>query len=270
MVSGISSASGYLRPLPVVASQPNPPALNSTGAGASTSVLPASTAASSINPAATVGVKADAQTLAIQQALIDSLTAGAIQLLQRVANAQTSQTPQAATAVPTAAKLANSSNPFSSFEGPPSSGNRASYIMQWLMRELGLTKEQAAGVVGNFKAEAGEDLAPNRNEGGLIGSPAGTGGYGLAQWTASRQSALVAFAKARGKDAGDLDLQLEFAKHELQGPENKALVALKNATTAADAAVVFERKYERAGVPAHEKRVYFANKALQNYSAPTG
>lgn len=124
-------------------------------------------------------------------------------------------------------------------------------IAKALQKTLDLTPAQSAGVVGNLMRESG--LNPRVNEGGGVGAPRGVGGYGLAQWTGTRQKDLVRFAGGSAA-AGDLQTQLRFMVSELMGPESKALASLRKATTPEDAAVVFDRDYERSGVKALPER----------------
>jgi tape measure domain-containing protein len=125
-------------------------------------------------------------------------------------------------------------------------------IAQALMAGLGITKAQAAGIVGNLQRESG--LNPRVNEGGFVGLPLGVGGYGLAQWTGGRQQALRRFAGYDDKKAGDLQTQVRFIIAELLGPENKALQKLRETVSPEQAAVVFDKYYERSGIKALDER----------------
>jgi len=120
------------------------------------------------------------------------------------------------------------------------------------LSSLGLTKAQIAGVLGNLQQES--SFNPRVNEGGFVGPPSGRGGFGLAQWTGGRQSALVNFAKQRKADPGSPNLQAQFMAHELRGPESRSLASLKRAQSPEQAALVFRTDYERAGIPKDEKR----------------
>lgn len=124
-------------------------------------------------------------------------------------------------------------------------------IAKALQQALNLTPAQSAGIVGNLMRESG--LNPRVNEGGAVGMPRGIGGYGLAQWTGSRQTDLVSFAGG-GAAAGNLQTQLRFIVHELLGPESRALASLRRTTTPEEAAVVFDRDYERSGIKALSER----------------
>lgn len=103
-------------------------------------------------------------------------------------------------------------------------------------KNLGLTKEQSAGIAGNFHAESGfnTDALGDR----------GTS-FGIAQWHKDRWDKLKEFAKERGVSENEFDTQLSFAWHELQTTENKALRALMKTKTTKDAAKVFSDHYER-------------------------
>ena len=127
----------------------------------------------------------------------------------------------------------------------------AAQIAVALKSALGITDAQAAGIVGNLMRESG--LNPRINEGGAIGLPREVGGYGLAQWTGSRQSDLIRFAGGRGQ-AGNMETQLRFLVSELMGPESKSLTQLKTAQSPEQAAYLFDKFYERSGVKAMGER----------------
>lgn len=100
----------------------------------------------------------------------------------------------------------------------------------------GWTKEQAAGIVANLKAES--QLNP-----GAVGDSGKA--YGIAQWHPDRQAA---FRSRFGKDikGSSLEEQLQFVQYELtQGSEQGAGSKLKAATTAAEAGQIVSRRYER-------------------------
>lgn len=72
----------------------------------------------------------------------------------------------------------------------------------------GFSNVQAAGIMGNLQQES--NFSPTAL------NPS-SGAYGLVQWLGGRLSGLEAFAKAAGKDKGDLAVQLDFMWSELQG-----------------------------------------------------
>ena len=118
----------------------------------------------------------------------------------------------------------------------------------------GLTKEQAAGIVGNLHQKSGMNPAIE-NE---------IGAFGLAQWLDERKLSLRRFAEAKGKPATDFNTQLEFIWEELQTTERAAYNELKKTTTTADAAVSFRRNFERPGEEEanDEARIRYANSAF--------
>lgn len=120
------------------------------------------------------------------------------------------------------------------------------------LKEVGLTKAQIAGVLGNFQLESG--FNPRINEGGKVGAPVGRGGYGFAQWTGGRQTNLINFAKSRKMDPGDPNLQAQFLIHELKGPEKRAFESLKGAVSPEESARRFLVDFERAGIPKTKQR----------------
>lgn len=83
-------------------------------------------------------------------------------------------------------------------------------------------------------------------------------GHGIAQWTGGRTTALMNFAKDKGKDWADLGLQIEFLIHELKTTEKGAQLALK-ATSVEEATTLWQIKFERAGTPVMGNRLNFAN-----------
>lgn len=125
--------------------------------------------------------------------------------------------------------------------------------------EKGLTPAQAAGIVGNLDQESGVNPARPQDNGGP--------GYGLAQWGGSRLTALEQFAQSEGKPYSDLGVQLDFMWKELNTTEAGSLAALKQTTTATQAADVFEQDYERAGTPDNANRETQANRVLATYEA---
>ncbi len=117
-----------------------------------------------------------------------------------------------------------------------------------------LTQAQAAGVVGNLRAESSMDSgATNPND-----SPDCTesvdlykNSYGLAQWNCQRARGLAVYADKRAEELGSIPLstQVEYICHELNTTEAEAAERLKDAKTAEEAAEAMFW-YERfAGYP---------------------
>ena len=115
--------------------------------------------------------------------------------------------------------------------------NSARHAIDFFMSK-GWTLEQAAGIVGNLQTESG---------GGLTVNAVGDGGraYGIAQWHPDRQAQ---FARRIGKNIrqSNLDDQLAFVQWELENSESRAGDALKNARSIEQAALTFDKYYERS------------------------
>lgn len=126
----------------------------------------------------------------------------------------------------------------------------AEQIYEFVMSHVeGATPEGVCGMLGNFQQES--SLNPKSIE-------VGTGaGHGLAQWTAGRWTNLQNFAKEHNKSWDDLGLQLEYLLSELKGSEKAGVKSLK-LTNVEEATLDWERTFERAGVPAVQNRVKFA------------
>lgn len=133
----------------------------------------------------------------------------------------------------------------------------------------GLTKIQAAGVVGNLMQESSVNPAAVEYGGGP--------GRGIAQWSTggrfnTGRTNLTTFASGRGANKWALTTQLDFIWHELAVVGGFGLADLQSATTIQSAVTAFQNKYEICGTCAQAKRLLFAKQALTDYggSAPTG
>lgn len=124
------------------------------------------------------------------------------------------------------------------------------------LKGAGYTRAQIAGVLGNFQLESG--FNPRINEGGAVGSPRGIGGYGLGQWTGTRQDDLINFAKGRKTDPGSTNLQADFLLHELGGSEKAAADSIRKAVSPEEASRRFLTDFERAGIPKTKERMQAA------------
>jgi hypothetical protein len=86
-----------------------------------------------------------------------------------------------------------------------------SFLMDRLMQQ-GMTRMQAAAVVGNLQRESQlHTNIVNKDE----------GAYGLMQWRGPRFNALQDFATQQGKPWTDPGVQADFIGHELGGTERK-------------------------------------------------
>ena len=126
-------------------------------------------------------------------------------------------------------------------------------LMSDLQEVLGITKAQAAGIVGNFDHETGgfkylQELNPT--------VPGSKGGRGFAMWTGPRRKAFESWFAENNLDPDSYDASFGFFVHEVQNTsEGRFMEALEKTTTAEQAAKVFSRNYLRPGKPMMNKRV---------------
>lgn len=138
-------------------------------------------------------------------------------------------------------------------------GQKAPGIMKRLMDDFGLTREQAAGVMGNLGHESsGLRVMQEQNPQG-----GGRGGYGWAQWTGPRRRAFESWAAARGLDVNSDEANYGFLRHELQTNHSGVISALKKAKSVEEAMIIFENGYERAGIKNYSSRQKWADRALR-------
>ncbi|WP_187275091.1 phage tail tip lysozyme, partial [Methylobacterium sp. WL120] len=137
-------------------------------------------------------------------------------------------------------------------------GAKAPGIVKNLMADFNLTKEQAAGIVGNLGHEsAGFTAYQEANPRG-----GGRGGAGWAQWTGPRRRQFEAWAAAKGLDPKSDAASYGFLKHELNTTESGALAAVRKQSSVQGATVAFENGFERAGVKNWGSRMKYANQAF--------
>lgn len=127
------------------------------------------------------------------------------------------------------------------------------------LTQRGLPEHVADGFVMNFKDESGLD--PSINEQNPL-VPGSRGGFGLAQWTGPRRQALEAYAQSRGLPASDQNVQLDFLKTELEGPEASAGQSIMATENTGDAAAAIAQDFLRPA-PQH-----LANRVASYRSQP--
>ena len=136
----------------------------------------------------------------------------------------------------------------------------APQLMNRLMADYGLTREQAAGFVGNLAHESGgfgtlQEVKP------LI--PGSRGGYGYAQWTGPRRKQFEAWTSQNNLDPRSFEANYGFLRHELDNTSEGAVLGrLRQAPDVATAAQVVEKGFLRPGIPHSASRVKWANRAL--------
>ena len=127
--------------------------------------------------------------------------------------------------------------------------------------QKGLSAEQAAGIVGNFRWESGVDPTKTNSS---------SGAHGIAQWLGGRLDGLRAYAAQLNQDADSLALQLKYSWYEFTHSEGAALKDLKTQTTVEGSALSVFNKYERAGDSTGPDRVQFAQDIYNQYKNSSG
>lgn len=130
---------------------------------------------------------------------------------------------------------------------------------------------QAAGIMGNMKAESG--LNPRALQPGTTGdAPIAGRGFGLVQWTfPDRQQPLVAKARQAGKKASDLGIQLEYVIDELNSDKFQGVGdAFKRTTNVEEATLLIELRYEIHAGGVQPQRTADAKKFLAKYGSGAG
>lgn len=137
-------------------------------------------------------------------------------------------------------------------------------IWNYLVGELNFSAKQAAGIMGNIWQESKYDpkaLNPD------------SGAYGIIQWYAGRKTALENFAREKGKDVSNIEVQLQFLKKELEGSYKAPVADPIRATSSVEAAArIWLEKFEIPCLPgsaqcAHEMTIRMpqANANLRKY-----
>ena len=127
----------------------------------------------------------------------------------------------------------------------------------------GLTKIQAAGVIGNLMQESSVNPAAVEFGGGP--------GRGIAQWSVggrwdtSHNDNVTSYASQHGLSRGALNTQLSFIWYELTTFSGYGLSQLRAATTITAAVAAFQDKYEICGTCASARRITYAQEALAAY-----
>ncbi|MCZ7975058.1 phage tail tip lysozyme [Agrobacterium salinitolerans] len=122
----------------------------------------------------------------------------------------------------------------------PALNSSARYAFDYYRKKHGFSDDQAAGIVGNLMAESSFNTSARNKGDGQDGSDS----IGIGQWNGSRAKGLHSFATSRGTDVSDLDTQLDYYVHELNGSEKRAGDMIRSATdvnAATTGAIAYER-----------------------------
>ena len=120
----------------------------------------------------------------------------------------------------------------------------AEYIIKRLKDDHGLTEIAAIGVVGNLQVESGLDPTKKQVKGPGVGIAQWTKGGRFGRWDKTDIN-LVDYAKERGRDPYDLDLQIDFIAHELNEHRWTKKDDLMKATTVEESTRIFMEGYEK-------------------------
>ena len=131
----------------------------------------------------------------------------------------------------------------------------------------GLTKTQAAGVIGNLMQES--NVMPGAVE------PGGAG-RGIAQWSAGgrwnadHDDNVFWYASTHGGTAGSLTTQLDFIWYELETFPGYGLGRLRASNTITSATLAFQTDFEACGKCEQSTRIRYAENALSEYGGAGG
>jgi hypothetical protein len=139
---------------------------------------------------------------------------------------------------------------------------KAPRIMEKLIDDFHLRDFQAAGILGNLGHECNGFLTMQEKK-----PQSGRGGFGWAQWTASRRVAFESFCKEVDLSPVSDAANYRFLKLELGSSHKSAIAQLKNATTLEGAVRAFEEEFEKAaaGKEHFERRDEWAKLALKTF-----
>lgn len=127
------------------------------------------------------------------------------------------------------------------FAGPVSTQQREA--MEFFVNK-GLTREQAAGIVGNMQWESGMNFRASGDRGNA---------FGYMQWQGRRQDDFKAWAGHDIHESTPYE-QLQFTWYELLHKQLRSGQALRMTTSAAEAALAISNLYERPLNPAASAR----------------
>lgn len=148
-----------------------------------------------------------------------------------------------------------------------SGNNNVEIAFNFFNGREGIDAIHAAAIVGNFMLESGGNTTIDPNITNSIGA------FGIAQWLSGRKTGLINFARQRGKQPNDLQIQLEYTIFEVtQTGERAGFQRFLKTTTVKDAAVSWENNFERSGGEGIPQRINNSEKVFQQYgkNAPSG
>jgi hypothetical protein len=148
-----------------------------------------------------------------------------------------------------------STQPQSSPNSPQQTQAMANNLVNTLMSQEGLSKNQAVGVVASMMEESG--LNTGIEQGGsytanptMQGDTVNQTGYGLAQWGEGRKQDLLNYASQNNLPPSSQAAQVGFMLQELNGPYSSVIQNIKNGPDDANSAcLAWTTGYEQASDP---------------------
>lgn len=140
-------------------------------------------------------------------------------------------------------------------------------LMQDLMEEFDLTKEQAAAFVGNLAQETGDFKFMQEIEPTVEGSK---GGFGFAQWTGPRRKMFEAWAAENDLDPKSYEANWGYLKKELTEADSEiknmginTLEGLRGIDDVEEATRFISENFLRPGKPHMSNRLQYANAYME-------
>lgn len=137
--------------------------------------------------------------------------------------------------------------------------DKAKVYVPRLMKDLTLTKEQAAGIFGNIGGETGGFTALQEKKPTVAGS---RGGYGWLQWTGPRRRKYTIWCKTSNLDPASDEANYQYLVKETSTDELHSLEQLRKTKTVEAATETFMLQNLRPGIPNLQGRINWANKAF--------
>jgi|SRR6516165_8315975 uncharacterized protein (TIGR02594 family) len=139
---------------------------------------------------------------------------------------------------------------------------KAPDVMKRLMNDFpALTREQAAAILGNIGQECG-GFTLFVQQGKMNDEDRG---FGWCQWTHERRDAFFQYATAHGLPRESDDASYGYLVTELRGSERRAFEALQRESVLENAVITFNNKFERSGTPMMDRRIRYAQLALDAF-----
>ena len=136
---------------------------------------------------------------------------------------------------------------------------KAAWAISALVRDLGITPQQAAGIVGQLGHESAGLQAINEVNPTVPGS---RGGFGWAQWTGPRRRQFEQWAQNRKLPVTSDEANYGFLLDELTaGPESAVVASIRSAPDAETAGRIFTDKFLRPGIPGYGSRSKWTQRA---------